>query len=269
MALWTDEEDNILRKYYPTESMDFLLTLLKRSLYAIAKRAENIGVCKISLIRQTFFDTWSDDMAYMLGFIAADGCICIKNKGHSVYLQFCLSETDLSHLEKIRDAIYPGKKIYFTQYKLDDKIYKQCHLSIGSKYMCKKLMELGINPRKSLTLEFPKIPSEYINHFVRGYFDGDGTIGKCFTTNDWHWEILGTKCFLTSVADIIDTKFSFPHRNVRKDKKNGKIFIIQYSTQQAVKICRWLYEDSTIYLDRKYEKAQQLFSEKDKNNQEA
>ena len=115
-------------------------------------------------------------MAYVLGFFTADGTM-IKNKRGSFFIE--LEITDKNLLEKIRKILGSNHKI--TERKSTNKNCKpRYRLQIGSKAMFNDLLKLGITPRKSKTIIFPITPTKYFSHFVRGYFDGDGsvTIGK-------------------------------------------------------------------------------------------
>ncbi len=110
-------------------------------------------------------------MAYILGFFCADGNMS-KNKRGAHFIEFQITDKDL--LEKIKITLKSNHKIATRQRNNKHKtIYR---LQIGSKIMFNDLMNLGITPQKSKTLKFPKIPKRYLNDFVRGYFDGDGSI---------------------------------------------------------------------------------------------
>jgi hypothetical protein len=261
---WTFEEDALLRRLYPSQDTISLLENFKdRTVAAIHSRAMLLGIKKTHKANVTFFDEWSDNMAYVLGFIAADGNIGIKKRG--MHLTIGLAIKDLDHLKSIQALLYPNGNILYCTKVIGKRKYACCYMHIGSNYMCNRLISLGIMPRKSLTLTFPAVPDEYVKHFIRGYFDGDGTIFKDSThsKSTWGLQMLGTKSFLISVSNIIDLKIkAINPRNVRKEKKNGKIFVIKYSTLDTIKICRWLYSDSKMFLHRKYDKANTMFKER-------
>lgn len=119
---------------------------------------------------ETFFDNWSKDMAYVLGYFAADGSM-YKNKRGSCYVAF--TSTDKELITLIKKLM--GASNAVENYKSPKKTWNRRYvLQIGSKKLYQRLIELGFTPRKSLTLVFPDIPSSFLNHFLRGYFDGDG-----------------------------------------------------------------------------------------------
>ncbi len=110
-------------------------------------------------------------MAYVLGFFAADGCM-MKNRRGACFIEFQI--TDKSLLGRIRKALESENKI--SSRKRAENFKRIYRLQIGSKQIYSDLLILGFTPHKSKTLNFPMIPAEYLNHFVRGYFDGDGNV---------------------------------------------------------------------------------------------
>lgn len=126
-------------------------------------------------LNQDFFKTWTSDMAYVLGFFAADGSMLANSRG-GYFIEFDI--TDRIVLEHIKKATGSNHKI--TERTRDAREipkWKQIYrLQIGSKEWFKDLTALGFTQHKSNTLVFPNVPDEYLSHFVRGYFDGDGCV---------------------------------------------------------------------------------------------
>lgn len=119
----------------------------------------------------SFFNKWSPEMAYVLGFFAADGSMT-KNKRGACFVEFRITDKEI--LEKMQSAMGSDHTISVRNGNSEHKtIYR---LQIGSKEMFEDLLGLGMTPQKSLTLEFPDVPEKYLQHFVRGYFDGDGNV---------------------------------------------------------------------------------------------
>lgn len=125
-------------------------------------------------VNTNFFKKWSSEMAYVLGFFAADGSMVINPRG-AHYLDFHITDKDL--LFEIRKTLDSNHKIKERERGGNRKnIYR---LQIGSKKMFNDLINLGLTPRKTKTLQLPKVPQKYFPDFVRGYFDGDGTVAIC------------------------------------------------------------------------------------------
>lgn len=119
---------------------------------------------------ETFFDEWSEEMAYILGYFAADGSM-YKNKGRGGYIAFY--SIDLKLIKLVKKILMVSNKIEVRQRKHWRTSYT---LQIGSKNIFDRLLSLGFTPNKSLNLTLPNVPDDLFYHFLRGYFDGDGGV---------------------------------------------------------------------------------------------
>lgn len=189
----------------------------------------------------------SEEKAYWLGFLYADGSITYKTEGKKRYvLELSLKYDDMNHLEKFKRFLGASNPITEKKIKLGDKVFTACRLSIHSKRLCEDLIKQGCTPQKSLTLEFPDLQPKWIPHFLRGYFDGDGTVGERDI------EILGTKEFLNYIQSFFETD--------RKYKIHGKAFGLRYTGNDMRNFIEYIYKDSSIYLERKYVKIARYIS---------
>lgn len=111
-------------------------------------------------------------MAYVLGFFAADGGM-IHNERGAYYLEF--NSTDKSLISSTRSLLGSSHAIS-KRVRRKDRWKQVYRLQIGSKEMFEDLLQLGMTLAKSKTLAFPKVPRKYLTDFIRGYFDGDGTV---------------------------------------------------------------------------------------------
>lgn len=123
-------------------------------------------------LNQDFFKKWSQEMAYVLGFFAADGSM-LQNKRGSCFIEF--TSTDNLLLEHIQKVCGSSHKISERPSR-NNKWKQQYRLQIGSKEWFLDLTALGFTQHKSHTLMLPNIPDKYFGAFVRGYFDGDGCV---------------------------------------------------------------------------------------------
>lgn len=193
-----------------------------------------------------FFDIIdTEEKAYWLGFLFADGAI--TQHKHSYNVELSLKLEDKKHVEKFAKAV---KKDYVNS---NSTYRSRCIL--GSKHMFEVLSSYGCTPKKSLTLKFPTITifkyDHLIRHFIRGYVDGDGCLS--FSNKDHTIacvSILGTEDFLNGIQKIYGS-----NKKLYLNNKNNNITkVLSFSGKKAFDFINYLYKDSTIHLDRKYKK---------------
>jgi len=210
-------------------------------------------------INEAFFKKWSAEMAYILGFFSADGCLTI-NPRSSHYIEFSCNDKDV--LEKIKRALKSDHKIGGRK-RVNPNWKKSYRLQIGSKKMFNDLVKFGFTVNKTETVSLPKIPKKYFADYLRGYFDGDG----CINYGYYHYKdrrakkyhilfrlVCKNKKYLIDLSkqikNLVDTKGKnlFAH---------GNAFGLSYSTKDSLKILNFIYNKPTIYLTRKFKNSNQ------------
>lgn len=194
-----------------------------------------------------YFKTWSNEMAYFLGLIVADGHVREQNSCVSISLH----EKDIQTVENLKTALnYPGKL-----YKMNKKGgAPQCCLSVTSKEFVNDLHKLGLTGNKTYDFDWVVgIPNKYITHFIRGVLDGDGTISLNEDKKNFSTSIIGTYKFTqniknhyNSICKNTDGCLVSKH-NVQNLEFNGRY--------NALRFLNWIYQDSTpsTRMERKYE----------------
>jgi hypothetical protein len=205
-------------------------------------------------INKDFFKKWSPEMAYILGFLFADGNVTHTKRDTWFW---SLQITDKDILIRIKAKINSSHKISYKKKILGNKqLYR---LQVGSKEMCTDLMNLGLMPRKSKTMIFPKIPDVYFADFLRGYFDGDGGIwvglknkasrNKIYTVSTYFTS--GSEYFLLSLKNIL-SKYGIVGGSLVK-KERG--FDLKYSVKNTLILYKIMYNNNTqenkLFLQRK------------------
>ncbi|MBI4434667.1 hypothetical protein HY635_02520 [Candidatus Uhrbacteria bacterium] len=220
----------------------------------------------IRLLRATcdesFFDTWTPESAYVLGYFAADGCM-FRNPRGSYYLDFTSTDRELIILAK-RLLQAPQHISAFPPKRRAKKI--RYHLQIGSKRLFKQLRALGFTERKSLTLRWPAVPSDVLPHFVRGYFDGDGCIGvgtyargRSRPGQYYHAYrarfTSGSKPFLIRLRLLLQSFAGVAGGSIFLKGSDGG-FDLEFSNGDTQRLFHFMYSTATekLYLRRKYEK---------------
>lgn len=208
--------------------------------YVLPRRSKS----RYPLNERYFEDIDTGNKAYWLGFIAADGCVWDKKGQRHLYIE--LSEKDRCHLETFKKEIEFEGPIY--EMKARGRSKPSCKLQIGSSRMVSDLVELGIVRNKTKFLQRPNILKKYYHHWIRGIFDGDGSISLCKDGN-LRGEFFGTEEVLKFVVSHI------PGTN--KVSKKNKFEGYSHSfggNKLANKIYNYLYKDSETCLERKRNK---------------
>ena len=208
-------------------------------------------------VDNNFFNKENEESFYWAGFIAADGCV---NNRHRLNLG--LSILDQVHLNKLRLSLnYSGTVKSYSD--------STCELSIYSKQICNDLQKkFNIIPRKSLVYTFPNQIKDHdlINHFMRGYFDGDGSLYYPATkklTPQLYFNLRGTSQFLNSFKDILNKNCYINDKTIRL---NGGIYSLDYGGNKITKkIMDFLYKNSSIFLERKFNKYKLLETLQERN----
>lgn len=213
-----------------------------------------------------FYTIDTPDKAYWFGFLCADGAITRFYKGteiRSMSVEVTVKSDDEEHLKKYLRALESNTPIQHRtiHLKSTNKDYTACRSVVNNTHLCNTLIKHGCTPCKSLTLSFPTsedIPDNLINHFMRGYFDGDG----CFTQYQSNhelstaWVLCGTPGFLQEYGRILSENGVKLSRNPKRAKPGTQIYEMRlYGRTNIAQAMNFLYRDSTseTRLDRKYE----------------
>ena len=209
-----------------------------------------------------FFSEDNELSFYVAGFIAADGCVQV-NKGCSKVsaIDIKLSKNDQEHLENINNVLGSNRPIK----NYENKWSGASLLRITSDKMCQDLSEkFNIVPNKSKTYIFPNLVKQHelVNHFMRGYFDGDGSFYIQKQSNEKVcFGLRGTDSFLTDYRSILEKQCDFSMRYNKMPVSGGCCQLAYGGNRNIIKISNFLYNDATIFLNRKKEvalKANQL-----------
>jgi len=197
-----------------------------------------------SKVDENFFSQWTNEMSYVLGFIYADGNI----HPHGALTMY---QKEKEILDKIK--VFMKSEHTIKRYK-NNKNYLY-HLMIGNKKIVKDLDRLGVKKNKSLIIEFPNIPDNFVNHFVRGYFDGDGSIYR--KGGGWTFSLVsGSKRFIQQLKNKLE-EYGVTEKVIYKFT-NAEAFYFKYGGKlDIIKLYAFLYDtyslEHELYLKRKYE----------------
>ena len=278
-------EKEILERYKRGESMCSLaknLKICRETVKRVLTKYNSVKTdsdrrCRRIFFNELFFNKIKNEAsAYLLGFLFADGNIS-KTK---LLVNLALQRSDENHLIMLKNLVeldINNPQIRVVRYSRDPYLIKGnitkktygSRWTLSSKKMCLDLISLGCVPKKSLILKFPtseQVPDHLINHFIRGYFDGDGSIyshkyvGQSgpyrYDRKRWWLTICGTSDFLTEMVNrLVKLNVSVLHHYVKH--KNITVFRIPGSAQNSI-FCDFIYRNATVFLKRKHDKYLEL-----------
>lgn len=242
-----------LAEYYNISSVA-VNALLRRHGYKAKSQSE---LQRKYPIKENFFDVIDNEQkAYILGLLYADGCNNTKRNA----IMLSLKEDDKDILDQITQLLQPTKPL---RYICNSKQRKRngfensknsWQLNISNKHISQRLVELGCVSNKTNFLKFPteeQVPKHLQRHFIRGYFDGDGSVsdGKRCKVN-----IIGTIDFIKKIQIILFNELSFAPTKLTdrwKERKTNIRSLGIAGRKQCISFRDWLYKDATICLERK------------------
>ena len=198
-----------------------------------------------------FFEKITPISAYWAGFITADGCLSKNSNGKNKVLSIGLGKLDNQHLKNFKRAIKSDSKISFIQGN------NSVRIGIRSDVIFDSLIGLGIVPNKSFKMGKVVIPDKLMSYFIRGVFDGDGSLsGK--RAAHLQISIAGHALLLRQIQNVFIKKCMVKNVKLYPASYTDEctIFRLQYTGSQIFRILKFLYRNSTdqTRLKRKYKK---------------
>lgn len=190
-------------------------------------------------INQDYFKTWSRNMAYILGFWFADGCVY----GGKMF-DITLHKKDKYILKQIaKELEYEGN--------LYDNVDRQSvRINFSCKVIYNDIINLGGTERKSLTLQFPQVPEDFLPDFIRGYFDGDGCVMNLKNNRLNSAFTSGSKDFLISLLAILKEK-----AGIEGGSFDDSSLSLKFGKKDTLKLGNYIYANNPeLFLLRKREK---------------
>jgi len=227
-------------KYFNV-SISPITRILKSNGFDLTNRRYNVN--------HNYFDIIdTEEKAYWLGFLYADGYIRERKSGSS--LEMKLSIKDKHHLELFRESMGSNHKIVDgfnrVKYKGGVSSSHMSSLAMYSSRLVESIKSQGFHSRKTFTIEQPNINDELIHHFIRGFFDGDGSF--TFTENKRNGT--GIACASEKFREFIINEL---FKNEIKINYYGGISLLIQNKVDNNKFYNYIYNNATIYLERKKE----------------
>ena len=263
----TQEEIEQIVNWYSNENVS-LREIERRTHHgrnAVSGMLERLGVKTTSgnhyrkyFFNFDFFEKIDNEFsAYWLGFLYADGSI--ESKSATRYgeqsFKIAIAEQDLELLEKFKEDIQSTYPIRYDDSRVGKgNSQSQVIQSLRSQKTVDDLIRLGCIEKKSLILTFPseeQVPQEYLRHFIRGYFDGDGSIS--IYNGQANINFVGTENFINGLHNVVQMGSVYPDK-----RKQNSWYLGINGNLQILKMYHYMYDDATRYMARKYKKFQPL-----------
>lgn len=222
---------------------------------------ENVVLQKTN-VNEEFFYKWNPEMAYVLGVIYTDGNIgkmSIRgSQGKRVQLgRLAVTQKEPELLQKILKIMGADVNLYYKTRRIyggvvSGEVY---YFYINNDVICDSLIALGVTPKKSLTIKFPVIPQEYVRHFIRGCWDGDGSVFIEKRSGELKASFgCGSKEFIESMVNELE-KVGLAKRNIYQDKRSKNFHYFKITGGECGILYKYFYKDvpEEIYLNRKHE----------------
>lgn len=261
----TDQDRiSIVNKYVSGDSMDKIAkeyNINKSSVHSILKtrnipRRNSSDSHKKYIINENFFDLIdTPEKSYFLGILFADG----YNSPKRNLVRLCLISKDKPLLNKLRNILEYTKPLTKRTFS-NPNWSSQYELAITNKHISHQLEKLGCIPNKSSKLNFPtQISRHLLQHFIRGYYDGDGSLRFYKNNpNQPRLSITSTLSFCNKLQNVIETQVNI-NTGLYKHKINDFNYSVQISGRIQVRsFLSWIYEKDTISLQRKKKLAKRI-----------
>lgn len=269
-----EEIDNLLKMYNDGMSIRQIAKIYNRCYAVIQDTLKRNGCIFRSRYQhaikyyynENYFDQIdTEDKAYFFGLLFADGCNLYNR--HEVIIS--LQERDKEILEKFAKCLNTNRSPRLIS-AFGKRFYKtdQYRLEIRNKHISEILNNYGLVPRKTLIKKFPEVifnsNEDIIRHFIRGYFDGNGSVSAILKED---YDLIDDSNFIKSVTCSIAStkkmccalqyllyKYCNVESKIRKHTTHNVYYITPIGGYNTFKMLRWLYKYSYYRIIRKFDK---------------
>ncbi|MDR3642562.1 MAG: LAGLIDADG family homing endonuclease [Candidatus Doudnabacteria bacterium] len=202
-------------------------------------------------------------MWYTVGLIATDGNLS-KDGRHTN-----ITSKDEEFLEGVKKIL--GLNVKLTKKtRTSEKNKKYSFLQIGDVKFYKFLLEIGLTPKKSLTLGELRIPEIYFKDFFRGVIDGDGSISTWIHNSNgniqWSSRVVsGSKKFIYWLQEKSENSFNIKGKvHIAKKIETNPLYVLKFGKFATKNLLNQCYYKQCFALRRKYLLAEKCLNAEDK-----
>lgn len=273
---WTKEEIDFLKNNYLKMTNKEIGEKINRTTHAVQIKLSKLGWKRPEQYyydKDFFKEINTEEKAYWLGFLYADGYVCLNKKNGNSEVGIELSAIDIDHLRKFNKSIHGNVEPIIRKERKTNMDSKNgiASFRLYCTSMVKDLINQGCVQNKTFLISFPKFSSKEIMWtFIRGFFDGDGCIYKDKNRNFIGFNFTsGSKKFLEGLQKFLyeEKIYAYLSEENRKDNKFKHSHTTYKLTitgmNNAYIFGQKLYKNASIYLDRKKNKYETALEEYD------
>jgi intein/homing endonuclease len=183
-----------------------------------------------------FFNEWTEESAYVLGYLFADACIYKGDGSRNEIIISSSRQETIELIKRLLGAGHPIKSIPPASYRMQ----------IGSKTLVETLESFGLTENKVVNLTYPDVPEEFEPAFIRGYFDGKGSFlienGRRITSNFSS----ASYQFIERLRDRL-IHYGLNEANIHQYGDGDSSNQIRYYVRDTRRLYHLLYDQARIY----------------------
>lgn len=206
-------------------------------------------------VNDNYFEKIDNEFkAYWLGFLMADGYV----NEQTPCLELTLKSEDFQHIKKFKESLQSEAEIKNKRIKS----YEASRISICNKKIVEDLIKCGCVNNKSLIIEMPDyniVPKEFYRHFIRGFFDGDGCIYLNKELKKISVSFISNEKFISQLIEFLSKELDIIKCSAERKENNKAVGCFWFGVENCYKLFKYMYEDSNIFLDRKFKKFDSIF----------
>lgn len=205
----------------------------------------------------TVLNKINTDTAWLLGWIASDGCVMIKPAQSCMVISIIESDEDV--LKQIQSIVGHVGRLYYRAPSPTgfENGKPSVVLNLSSRIFCDALGTFDIHPRKSGKQPFPnrlKTEGEDIKRaFIRGYFEGNGSISLT-ASGQPKVSFCGSAAMMETISEIIVVYCHIRKKKPYEHSRSDKVHCLDYKCHSAMAVAEWMYRDATRFCRRKKNK---------------
>lgn len=201
--------------------------------------------------------TWRPELAYALGLLASDGSLSKDGR----HIDF--TSADIENIQNFQICLGLFDIKIGTKRSTHDSHTNYYRLQFGDVLFYQWLLTIGFTTNKSLTISQIEIPKEYFFDFLRGEWDGDGTI---YCSKDKRWK----SSYIVSLGFASCSMIFLKWLQLEINKRLGttgyicqgvRVLQLRYARADSRKVFdAMFYRADLPHLPRKLAKAQEIFT---------